>query len=287
MTSSEEEPHHQQEQHPHRTPTAPAPAPDTLISPPLSLQYWSRTPASLTGILGGYPQISLTDLRGSRTFLTKLRRGPSGAFTPSSHKRLKLGVDCGAGIGRVTAGLLRHVCESVDVVEPVGRFAEVVRRARGEGRVGRVWVVGLQDWDPDDLTSLMVGGEGQEEKGGVVVEKYDLIWNQWCLGHLTDSQLTAYLRRCGHILRQDDEEDGGGWIVVKENMSTDPDGEDIYDDVDSSVTRTDEKFRHLFEAAGLEIVRTELQMGFPKGLGLYPVRMYGLRPKRGGTAHGI
>lgn len=283
----------------HSTPTRPpSPPPDSLISPTASLDYWTHTPASITGMLGGYPQISQTDLRGSRSFLTKLRRGPSGSFTPSSHKRLKLGVDCGAGIGRVTDGFLRHVCERVDVVEPIAKFADVVRaesRAAAEGRVGRVWVCGLEGWPP--LTAGVEGGRhgegqrGERETMEMKKEKYDLIWNQWCLGHLTDSQLTAYLRRCVHILTPgpDPESDSncngagearGGWIVVKENMSTDPSGADIYDELDSSVTRTDDKFRRLFAEAGLEVVRSELQTGFPKGLGLYPVRMYGLRPEK-------
>jgi len=163
----------------------------------------------------------------------------------------------------VTDGFLKDVCEVVDLVEPVGKFAEVLRRQSGaavEGRVGQVLGVGLQDWDPTS-------------EGG---KKYDLIWNQWCLGHLTDEQLTAYLRRCARVVRDD------GWIVVKENMSTDPEGGDIFDEVDSSVTRTDEKFRGLFAEAGLRVVREEAQKGFPRGLGLYPVRMYGLRPVKGG-----
>lgn len=42
--------------------------------------------------------------------------------------------------------------------------------------------------------------------------------------------------------------------------------------------RTDEKFRVLFSEAGLKIIQTELQTGFPKNLGLYPVRFYALQP---------
>lgn len=254
-------------------------------------------------MLGGYPQISLTDLRGSRSFLAKLRRGGGhgrdGTFTPASRRRLKRAVDCGAGIGRVTDGLLRHVCERVDVVEPVGKFAEVVggqSRAAAEGRVGRVFVCGLVEWDPrvpgvgavagdadagaDAGADADAEGNGQGDGGN-----YDLIWNQWCLGHLKDAELSDYLRRCGKAVRRrtTEEEEGvggsGGWIVVKENLSTDPDGRDVYDEVDSNVTRTDAKFRSLFEEAGLVVVRSELQTGFPKGLGLYPVRMYGLKPK--------
>jgi len=44
-------------------------------------------------------------------------------------------------------------------------------------------------------------------------------------------QLLEYLRRVGGALSE------GGWAVVKENMSTDPDGLDIFDEKDHSVTR--------------------------------------------------
>jgi protein N-terminal methyltransferase len=50
----------------------------------------------------------------------------------------------------------------------------------------------------------------------------------------------------------------------------------VYDETDSSVTRTDEKFRQIFKDAKLKIVATELQRGMPKGL--YEVRSYALQP---------
>lgn len=40
--------------------------------------------------------------------------------------------------------------------------------------------------------------------------------------------------------------------------------------------RTEEKFKELFKEAGLKIVRTELQRGFPREL--YPVRVWALQP---------
>lgn len=100
--------------------------------------------------------------------------------------------------------------EVVDIVEPIAKFCENLKEKDG---VGFIFNVGLEDWSPS----------GAEEF------KYDLIWNQWCLGHLTDAQLLVYLEKCGKALRQ------GGWIAVKENMSTS--GEDIFDELDSSVTR--------------------------------------------------
>ncbi|PVH96257.1 DUF858-domain-containing protein [Periconia macrospinosa] len=54
-------------------------------------------------------------------------------------------------------------------------------------------------------------------------------------------------------------------------MSTDAWGKDIFDDVDSSFTRSDAKFRALFDEAGMMVVAAELQKGFPKDL--FPVRM--------------
>lgn len=91
-------------------------------------------------------------------------------------------------------------------MEPVVKFTDALKDLDG---VGQIFNVGLEKWSP----------EGQ----------YDIIWNQWCLGHLTDSQLVAYLVRCGATLLT------GGWIVVKENLST---GEhDLFDETDSSVTR--------------------------------------------------
>ncbi len=231
-----------------------APAPDSQISHAASLTYWSSIAPTVDGMLGGFPQISRIDLRGSANFLAKLRRqhpNPNPEATATLHR----GVDCGAGMGRVTAGLLSEVCEIVDVVEPVEKFAYQAKgmKMSGKGRVGELYITGLEEWEP-------------------AAQTYDLVWIQWCLGHLTDRQLIEYLRRCGDALT------GSGWIVVKENMSTDRRGGDIFDEVDSSVTRTDAKFQDLFRQAGLRVIKTELQTGFPKGL--YPVRFYALRPNK-------
>ena len=68
-------------------------------------------------------------------------------------------------------------------------------------------------------------------------------------------------------------------MVVKENLSTRDFGEDIFDELDSSVTRSDGNFKRIFEEAGLKVVKAEVQGGFPRSLGLYPVKMYALRPR--------
>ena len=234
-------------------------SPDAQISHEAAISYWSDVPATVDGMLGGYPGVSRLDLRSSRTFLAKLRR--LSAPSQKSSSPWGRALDCGAGVGRITSGLLVHVCETVDLIEPIEKFAAEARMLRESndpkvaGRVGDVVVAGLQEWTPPPG------------------RKYDLIWNQWCLGHLTDAQLVAWLRQCAGALTE------GGWIVVKENLSTNLDGSDAFDKLDSSVTRTDKTFRRIFAESGLELKRTELQKGFPKDL--LPVRAYGLQP---GTA---
>lgn len=248
--------------------------PDASINVSASLAYWESVTSDNNGMLGGFPQTSRIDLQGSSNFLTKLRRtrvGPA-ATSRQALPPLERVADCGAGIGRITKGLLLGVGRRVDIVEPVKKFTdELVKELEntqvdaagggpGRGQIGEVINLGLQDWIP--------------EAGA-----YNLIWNQWCLGHLTDAQLVTYLERCKEGLAGpgDGEERAESWIVVKENLSTDIRHRDIYDDEDSSVTRSDEKFRQLFKDARLKLVATELQRGMPKEL--YPVRIYALKPE--------
>ena len=244
--------------------------PDASIYITHSLDYWNSVSPDVNGMLGGFPQTSRIDLQGSSNFLTKLRRGKAQT-TRESLPPLERVADCGAGIGRITKGLLLGVANKVDVVEPVKKFTDELVQSlgngeyagdgegnRGKGQVGNVINLGLQDWIP--------------EAGA-----YDIIWNQWCVGHLTDAQLVVYLQRCKDGLKKTTEgqETSKSCIVVKENLSTDPKHKDLYDDEDSSVTRSDVNFRRLFQEAGLKIVATELQKGMPKEL--FPVRIYALR----------
>jgi protein N-terminal methyltransferase len=163
------------------------------------------------------------------------------------------------------------VCNIVDIVEPIEKFTDVMKDSkewsilRETGRLGQIYNIGLQDWIPQ--------------------ASYDLMWNQWCVGHLTDIELVEHLKRCKHSLNP------RGWIVVKENLSSDPG--DTFDEIDSSVTRweeiepsikigklieikrTHDTFLRVFEMAGLQLGATEVQKGMPHGL--YQVRSYALQ----------
>ena len=113
-------------------------------------------------------------------------------------------------IGRVTEGLLLDgIATQVDVIEPIAKFTVGLQDKSG---VRTIFNMGLEDWQPSE---------------GV---QYDLIWVQWCVGHLTDEQLVQFLKRCKSTLVPK-----VGVIVVKENNSTS--GEDVFDPLDSAVTR--------------------------------------------------
>jgi len=241
-------------------------AADSSISTTDAIAYWTSTTADVNGMLGGYPQVSRIDIQGSSNFLAKLRKidqNSASIAATTSKPVYERAVDCGAGIGRITLNLLVHHAKIIDIVEPVKKFTDALEVAVQKGipmdvpgRLGKIYNVGLEDFDPTAKDNI----------------GYDLIWNQWCVGQLTDAQLVSYLQRCASALHKPH-----GWIIVKENMSSSPIGEDVFDDTDSSVTRSDASFRKIFEKAGLVLKLTEVQRGFPKEL--FPVRSYALRPK--------
>jgi protein N-terminal methyltransferase len=157
-----------------------------------AVEYWDKQPATADGVLGGFGFVSDADLRDSEELLERALEQPLAAARKG--ERRLVAVDCGAGVGRVTGGLLlRHFAE-VDLLEPSRHLLDTAVRdlkARAadypEGhKVGRVLCQGLQDFDPTSSGGEGVeGGEGGEG-GEAGPRRYDCIWVQWCLLYLTD-----------------------------------------------------------------------------------------------------
>lgn len=207
-------------------------------------EYWSEIPSTVDGMLGGFEKISPTDINGSKAFLRPFLK--IGKGDTNTHRAL----DCGAGIGRITKRLLLPMFETVDMVELNKKFLDSAPSFIGQdsSRVGKYICSGLQDFTPE-------------------AGRYDLIWSQWVLGHLTEEHLVGFFSRCKTGLTPE------GLIVVKENVSGS--GETEFDDVDSSFTRSKEDYINAMIKAGLTIVKEERQKGFPKGL--YSVFMFALK----------
>ncbi|KAK3594591.1 hypothetical protein CHS0354_000383 [Potamilus streckersoni] len=207
-------------------------------------KYWDSIPANLDGMLGGFAQISPTDIDGSKAFIRPLLT-VGGGKTKNIHA-----LDCGAGIGRITKRLLLPTFKYVDMVELSQHFLDAAGQFIGSdiSRVERRICCGLQDFNP--------------ERG-----RYDVIWCQWVLGHLRDDDLVDFFRRCKTGLTPE------GIIVIKENF-TSADSKD-FDSDDSSYTRPRELLIELINKSGLKILKQQKQKGFPKGL--YDVYMFAVQ----------
>ena len=158
-------------------------------------------------------------------------------------------LDCGAGIGRVTKRLLLPIFQAVDMVDVDETFCGKARRFIGSdaSRVGDVFCCGLQNFTP-------------------VPRRYDVIWCQWVLSHLRDSDLVTFMRRCRSGLSE------GGLVVVKGNVAG---GEEvIFDQHDSSFVRTRGHLLRVLEKSGLRLQSEVKQKGFPKDI--YAVYMFAL-----------
>lgn len=207
--------------------------------------YWSTVDATVDGMLGGFSEISTKELQSSKAFLNELFKA-----RPIPERRHAL--DCGAGIGRVTKGLLMPLFDKVDMVEQDENFCETAKTYVGDtGKLGEIHNCGLQDFDFEP-------------------EKYDVIWSQWVLGHLKDNDLVDFFKRAQLGLKRH------GIIVIKENFTN---GDDIeVDEQDSSVTRPLSWTKGLIKRAGLRVFKEKRQTAMPDGL--YPIHMLALKPVR-------
>lgn len=140
--------------------------------------------------------------------------------------------------------------DKVDLVEQCPAFAtEAVNYIGQTEKLGEIYNVGLQDFEFED-------------------EKYDVIWAQWVLGHLTDDDLVDFFKRAVLGLKKN------GVIVVKENFAS----MDVeVDEVDSSVTRPLKLMKELIKLAGLRIIKIRQQTKMPKGL--FAVHMIAMKPQ--------
>ncbi|TFK92092.1 DUF858-domain-containing protein [Polyporus arcularius HHB13444] len=220
-------------------------------------------------------------------------------------------LDVGAGVGRVTADVLLHLFSDVVLVEPVDIFVnQALRRgkasedpssadkaylpANGATEINDLEVVPwkgiadksksvtfiqatLQDFDPAHPTAVpekakVLGRVGYIPPLDDLDSKFDVVWCQWCLGALNDADLVAFFRRSKAALR----DPARGLIVVKENTCSEEGfPRAVFDESDSSLTRSDLAWKECFANAGLKLIYEQTQGGFPEHL--YPVKMYALR----------
>ncbi|KAL3616795.1 hypothetical protein CASFOL_039189 [Castilleja foliolosa] len=221
--------------------------------------YWEKgVEATVDGVLGGYGHVNKPDIEGSEAFLKSIF---AEKFPDAGKGRHLVALDCGSGIGRVTKNLLIRYFNEVDLLEPVSHFLETARSnlaaenstVADENKAVNFFCHSLQEFTPE-------------------AGRYDIIWVQWCIGHLSDDDFLSFFQRAKVGLRH------GGIFVLKENIAKNG---FVLDKEDKSVTRSDAYFKQLFKNCGLHIYKMKDQKGFPDEL--FAVKMYALTtelPKR-------
>ena len=201
--------------------------------------YWSQQGSDMNGIMGGLPEIHPKDIEGSQQFLNRTNKK-----IPFMRQKA---LDCGCGIGRVTKYFLANEFQNVDLVDQCENYVRQARSDLGEGRF-RYWVQGLQDFEPG-------------------AQEYDVIWIQWVLSHLTDSDLESFFDRISRGVKET------GVIIIKENVKKK--GFIVHKD-DFSVTRSEVLLKEII-LKKFRIVEEQFQTGFPADL--FKVKMFACVPK--------
>lgn len=220
--------------------------------------YWEGVEASVDGVLGGHGHVNKADIKDSEAFLNTLL---ADCFPDAGRNQHLVALDCGAGVGRVTKNLLIRYFNEVDLLEPVSHFLDAAREnlapqnqmVSEAHKAANFYCIPLQEFTPD-------------------AKRYDVIWVQWCIGHLADDDFVSFFDRAKVGLKP------GGIFVLKENVAR---SGFVLDKEDKSITRSDLYFKELFNRCGLHIYKLKDQKGFPKGL--FAVKMYALAtelPKR-------
>uniref|UniRef100_A0A7N0ZRX8 Alpha N-terminal protein methyltransferase 1 n=1 Tax=Kalanchoe fedtschenkoi TaxID=63787 RepID=A0A7N0ZRX8_KALFE len=208
----------------------------------------SNVEASVDGVLGGYGHVNDQDLKGSEAFLNSLLRDRL------LRNRHLVALDCGSGIGRITKNLLIKHFNEIDLLEPVSHFLEAAREtlateidvATDQHSAANFFCVPLQEFTPE-------------------IGRYDVIWVQWCIGHLADDDFVSFFKRAKTGLKP------GGFFILKENIAKTG---FVLDKEDRSITRSDLYFRQLFNQCGLHLYKVKDQTGLPDEL--FAVKMYAL-----------
>mmetsp|Transcript_76921 Transcript_76921/g.220255 ORF Transcript_76921/g.220255 Transcript_76921/m.220255 type:complete len:288 (-) Transcript_76921:70-933(-) len=209
-----------------------------------NVKFWRSQGADVRGATGG--GVSQRDLAFSKGAVATLAKGHSGGrFGPA--------LDLGAGIGRVTEGVLRHHCEHVDLVEFVQKHLQKAKEKLSPAPAAK------------KKGCTFAFHNAAVQKFDIPAQHYEFIWCQWLLMYLTDADALSLLRRLGPGIAAD------GMLVVKENVST-PDKLTYFDGADGelweggdggsgpvSVVRTELHYEDLFQRAGLLVKDQQLQ----------------------------
>jgi protein N-terminal methyltransferase len=235
----------------------------------MGADYWRESSPDLDGVLGGQTHVDAIDLSESLVFLRDSVIAGLGVGTRRC-------LDCGAGIGRVTKGLLSLVFDRCDLVEQdEGLLSKAVIELSSTpatlSKLGSAVVAGLQELSFAELLAMPISSSSSSSNKSPVSSiqtKYDVVWFQWVVGCILDVDYIRLLKDASAHLSPN------GCIVVKDNCCRD-DAAFVYDCIDASIARSPAYHDAVFKMAGLRVVASALQTSWDSGL--MQVRMWCLR----------
>lgn len=158
-----------------------------------AVAYWDAQEATDDGVLGGHGHLSGVDVRDSEAFLLKVMGSRLGATNANERDSVDMGrgekktfvaLDCGAGVGRVSACLLLRHFHEVDLVEPSAHLLATAKKRLCGKRASTSREAELWPADHRAVGFFQCGLESFHPEPG----RYDVIWIQWALLYLTDGE---------------------------------------------------------------------------------------------------
>ena len=136
------------------------------------LDYWKKIEANNEGVLGGYGFTHGIDVKDNTKILVCLKKiGMKGGRM----------IEMGAGIGRLVKDCFIEHFDKCDLLEPADNMIEKARETLEKNeKMGKFYHCSMQDFEFE--------------------QKYDCIWFQWVIGHLTDKDAVEHLTKCKNAL---------------------------------------------------------------------------------------
>lgn len=253
-----------------------------------SLKYWAEQTDDISGVMGGFPELHVVDMRNAKAVLAILQ-----------HKfgmKLENSIDCGAGVGRVADALLTPICsERLHILEPVPKLllrAFLTYRTKYETATDspagdpadaatkddlvpwREFEVPVGDGDKVPvriLPDVQVTNGPAVSFYGVPIQRfvpsvrYDLVVMQWVSLYLLDHDFVATIARfVGSLTRPTGDDSRWGFVYLKDNFLVRDSF--LYDRDDSSVTRSVGHVLRLCEKANVKCVLIHEEQEWPTNM---------------------
>jgi SAM-dependent methyltransferase len=188
----------------------------------ISKEFWKNKKPDLDSMCG-FKELNEEDLINTETIFRQLL-----------NKKYKRALDVGSGIGRISFNFLYNIVEEIDLLDINKTFLQVA-----------------------ELEQQKIAGNKIKNFYCNEIQKfkfeftYELIFIQWVLEYLNDSQLEKFIKNVYDNLDQD------GVVVIKENVNLESISSFIYPK-EGSLIRNPKVFEEIFLDSGFEIKNNDL-----------------------------